>query len=550
VFGGAMLKNIILLIEIIEKWTSPKGNKKTITFFFIILLQIGVYKLVYFTGGAQYSYSQIMYLTLILGSLFFGIFGGFIFGVSGGIILGPYMPLNTLSHEIQSTINWSYRLGFYILVGLMTGVIMEFLVNTIKKLNKLTFYNHSTGLPNGKYFQTMNIKEDSSGYLFVIELNNYSQILYNLGYEFSMKLVSAFSRQILNVVKNYEDFQMFHFQDNKFGVLVKNKNEKEIFKKIMDLEHHPIKVNGIEVHPYIFIGAARCEKNSSELLKKAEHARLFAKRNLRNYCMYAPDLTSKIDKNFKLFEEFPRAMHNREFYLCYHPKCELSTGNITGAEVLIRWKHPTRGIVGPNDFIPYLETTTFITDITKWILSQSLRTSKIMSKSGIEIRLAVNIPLKMIEDPKFIDYLKELEKSGYPLNRIELEILERDYVEDFEKLAKIMKSIKKMGITLALDDFGTGYSAFSYVKKLPFDKIKVDKMFIKNLRTDIENQGIVLSSINMAHAMGIEVVAEGVESQEDLDILKKLKCDYAQGFYFTPPLKGAEFMEWVHGIKN
>ena len=544
------MKNIVSAIDILEKWTTPKGSRKVLVTLFIMSIQIIIYKVVYMTGGAKYSYSQAMYIPLILGSLFFGIIGGFIFGVSGGILLGPLMPLDTITMEMQNMINWNYRLGFFILIGLITGGIMEFLVSTIKKLNKLSFYNHFTSLPNARYFENMIIKEDTPGYFFIIEMNNYSQILYNLGYEFSMKLIKLFSKEVSNIVKSYGETQVFHLQDNKFGVLINNSNEKEISKKFLQLGQRSIKVDGIEVHPYIFIGSARCEKDSCCLLKKAEYARLFAKKNLRDYHMYRPEISSKIDSNFKLFEEFPRAISNKEFFLCYHPKFEVSTGIVKEAEVLIRWMHPKRGTVGPNEFIPHLETTTFITKITKWVLRQSLKSLNIMEKAGIDINLSINIPLKILEDPEFISYLKEFRQLGYPLKKIEFEILERDCVEDFKKISEIMNYIKKMGIKFSLDDFGTGYSALSYVKKLPFDKIKLDMMFIKDLEQSRENMDIVRSSIDMAHNMGIAVVAEGVESEETFQILKKLKCDYAQGFYFNHPLKQGDFIKWYHSTEN
>lgn|GEM_PF-1662546 len=544
------MKNIVSVIDILEKWTTPKGIRKIILTLFILSLQMMIYRVVYLTGGAKFSYSQAMYIPLILGSLFFGVIGGVTFGASGGLLLGPLMPLDTITMEMQDFINWNYRLGFYIVIGLITGIIIDFLVSTIKKLNKLSFYNHFTNLPNARYFENMRIKENTPGYFFIIEMNNYSQILYNLGYEFSMKFVIAFAKEVSGIIKSYEDSQVFHLQDNKFGVLIKDPNEKEISKKFLKLGQMAIKVDGIEVHPYIFVGAARCEKNSCDLLKKAEYARLFAKKNLRDYHMYIPETSSKIDRNFKLFEEFPRAISNDEFFLCYHPKFEVSTGLVKEAEVLIRWMHPKKGTVGPNEFIPYLKTTTFITKITKWILRQSLKSLNIMEKAGVDIKLSINVPLKILEDPEFIAYLKELRQMGYPLKKIEFEILERDCVEDFKKISQIMNSIKKMGISFSLDDFGTGYSALSYVKKLPFDKIKLDMMFIKDLEQSRENMEIVKSAIDMAHNMGITVVAEGVESEDTLEMLKKLKCDHAQGFYFNHPLRRVEFIKWYHSDEN
>jgi EAL domain-containing protein (putative c-di-GMP-specific phosphodiesterase class I) len=248
--------------------------------------------------------------------------------------------------------------------------------------------------------------------------------------------------------------------------------------------------------------------------------------------------------NFNLVNDIPKALSRNEFFLCYQPKIDLFTDQVSSIEALIRWNHPRLGLVPPNDFIEYIETTTFIDDITRWVIKTSLDSIILMEKINIQMDIAVNVPLKLLEHENFYDFLFDLKSSGKPIDKIQFEIIERDLVKDFEATASLILRYKDLGIRFALDDFGTGYSTLSYLQKLPLDKIKLDRTFIKSLKTDKKDSDIVKSSIDIAHILNLKVVAEGVEDRESLDILKKMGCDFAQGYYFTKPVVYEKFIDW------
>lgn len=273
-------------------------------------------------------------------------------------------------------------------------------------------------------------------------------------------------------------------------------------------------------------------------------ARILARKNLLDFYMYIPEISKQQMVNFELFSEIPRALKNKEFYLCFHPKVNVLEKKIEGAEVLIRWLHPIKGVISPDKFIPFIETTNFINEITFFVLERALKALNELKHLGIDINLSVNIPLKYLTNPDFSRAIKRFKNLGYLLENLEIEVLERDLIEDFDTIANAMNEIKKYGIGFSLDDFGTGYSSILYIKKLPFDKIKIDQTFVRDMATNQENQDIVKSSIQLAHIMNVHPLAEGVENKESFEILSNLKCNYAQGYYFTEPLKFNDFVEW------
>lgn len=300
----------------------------------------------------------------------------------------------------------------------------------------------------------------------------------------------------------------------------------------------------------MFIGVAKLEGNNVDILQNSEIARRFAKKNLNQYEIYSEEMKIASHKNFDLLCEIPRAIEKKEFYILYHPKIDLYSGEVEGVEALIRWDHPERGAISPDDFIPHIEQTAMIGKVTEWVLKTALMDLKKMQLQGIDINVSVNIPLNLLQSPKLIKTIKEYNKKLLPLDKLEFEILERGSVDNFKNTAIIIESLKSMGIQFSLDDFGTGYSTLTCIQNLPLDIIKIDRTFVKDIETNRKNKELVRSSINIGRVLGKKIVAEGVESEEVLKILKDMGCDYAQGYYFTKPLTYNKFLEWYKTYTN
>ena len=243
--------------------------------------------------------------------------------------------------------------------------------------------------------------------------------------------------------------------------------------------------------------------------------------------------------------ELHRAIAGNELVLHYQPKIKLSTGRITGAEALVRWHHPTLGLLPPGRFIPVAERAGLMSPLTHWVLDEAIRQLAEWNRLGILTSVAVNMPSEILSDialPDTIDTL--LQRAGVPAGALTLEVTEAGVMKDVLTAMDVLTRFRFKGISLAIDDFGTGYSSLIKLHRMPFNELKIDRSFIENAHADDESRVITETIINMARSLGMDVVAEGVENTDVLDLLIDLGCDAAQGFLLTPPLPADEYLAW------
>ncbi|MCM3241373.1 EAL domain-containing protein [Cytobacillus oceanisediminis] len=240
-----------------------------------------------------------------------------------------------------------------------------------------------------------------------------------------------------------------------------------------------------------------------------------------------------------------KALQKNEFFLCYQPLIDLETGNLYGSEALIRWNHPKLGLVSPGEFIPLAEETGLIKDIGGWVLGSACKQNKRWQMLGYKsLSISVNVSAYQFQQPGFLQEVKmALELSGMEPQYLTLELTESTMLRNVEHSIQVMQSLQNIGVKVSIDDFGTGYSSLSYLKDLPINTLKIDRSFINNLRLNTSDVAIVKAIITMGHGLAVKVVAEGVETQEQIELLKELKCHYAQGFYIHKPLMTSEFEE-------
>ena len=247
-----------------------------------------------------------------------------------------------------------------------------------------------------------------------------------------------------------------------------------------------------------------------------------------------------------LTSELSHAIERQQLTLHYQPKVSFKTGRVVSAEALVRWLRPEHGLVAPDEFIPLAEHTGLIRPLTQWVLYEALRECAAWRKAGIEITLAVNLSARNLLEAQFTELLaSHLAAWSVPPEYLELEITESAIMSDPMRALDALTRLDAMGVRLSIDDFGTGYSSLAYLKKLPVDTLKIDKSFVMNMAQDGDDALIVRSTIDLAHNLGLRVVAEGVENQQTWDMLDELGCDIAQGYFLSRPLAAADFMEWL-----
>jgi len=286
--------------------------------------------------------------------------------------------------------------------------------------------------------------------------------------------------------------------------------------------------------------------SSHELLRFADTAMFEAKKAGKNqFEVFHKDMSIQVHRQLDLEHKLRRAYNNAEFILYFQPKNEASTGMLHGAEVLLRWNDPANGIMAPGYFLDILESSGLIMDVGTWVLEESLKQLAIWIREGLwkqQHRLSINISNRQFQDENFVKSVVNLiDKINVPAHCIDIEITEYSLINDVKKSVSKMEELIKEGVSFSLDDFGTGYSSLSYLKNLPVATVKIDRSFIQDITQDKSDEALVTSIITISKNLGLSVIAEGVETKEQLQILQKYQCEYVQGYYFSKPVPAMEF---------
>ena len=282
------------------------------------------------------------------------------------------------------------------------------------------------------------------------------------------------------------------------------------------------------------------------LLSRAEIAMYTAKRKLSGALLYDPAFDSASSQMLSLLTELRRAVDQDELRLYLQPKVSLKTGRVLAAEALVRWQHPTRGLVPPMEFIPFAEQTGFVRQLTLWMFESAARLLAEQGERASGLRVSINLSTRDLLDPELSTRLgRLLQRYGVGAERFCLEITESAIMDDPQRAEATLNRLSEQGFKLSIDDFGTGYSSLAYLKRLPVDELKIDKSFVMAMETDDDDAKIVRSTIDLAHNLGLSVVAEGVENQAILAQLERLDCDEAQGYYISRPVPSAAFLDWL-----
>jgi EAL domain-containing protein (putative c-di-GMP-specific phosphodiesterase class I)/thiamine transporter ThiT len=537
-------------------------NKTVLLILAIFLLIIFITFFVYHSGGTRFSYTYLVYIPIILAAYFYNIKGGFLAALVAGLLLGPLMPLNTETMVMQSFKNWVFRMVLFMIIGSFSGALFSLLESQIEKVNKVAYYHQETGLANLiKMKEDLERKLENKGdfYLIIISINNFLDIYKLIGF-------TKFSDYINKLVEHIKDFKnikdsIYHINENKYGLIIdKSKiDHLDFFLKdfIIYLEQ-AIDFKNVSIFNEITIGISTSPEQSQitdELINQSFLALEKAGRKRVHYWIYREqekDLEYS-DSNIELLAQVKNSITENDFELYYQPKINLKTNKIEAFEALIRWHHPEKGFLTPGKFISIVEQSSLIESLTNWVIKRAAADLNIYKEKikTSQINLAVNISARNLQQPEFTDNLiKVLKQKEIDPHQFSLEITETELMLDIKDNIKKLERLKNQGIQIYLDDFGKGYSSLKYLKELPVDFIKIDGYFIRSISIEKSAENIIYSIINMAHALDLKVVAEGVENQIQLDFLKDLGCDFAQGYYFARPDSIENIVHWVKNNNN
>ena len=447
--------------------------------------------------------------------------------------------------------------------GLATGAVIVFRDVSAARVMAMQMthsaqHDFLTGLPNrmllnGRISQaiTMVPRHLKQVAVLFLDLDGFKHINDSLGHPIGDKLLQSVARRLVGCVR--ESDTVSRQGGDEFVVLLSGAEQWEdaatVATRMLQAvaEAHTIDQHDLHVTTSIGVSVYPDDGRDAEtLIKNADTAMYQAKENGRqNYQFFKPAMNVRAVERQSIEESLRRALERQEFVLHYQPKISLRTGAITGAEALIRWTHPTRGTIPPAQFIPIAEDCGLILPIGDWVLRGACEQARAWADAGLPLAtMAVNVSAMELRHEKFLDGLfRILGDTGLDPKALELELTESVLMKHAESAASILQTVRKAGVQVAVDDFGTGYSSLSYLRKFPIDALKIDQSFVSQIASQGDDSSIVTAVISMARSLRLRVVAEGVETLEQLAFLQAHECDEAQGYYFGRPVPAQQFAQ-------
>jgi diguanylate cyclase (GGDEF)-like protein len=477
---------------------------------------------------------------------------------------------------------WRNLYAYYIYFFLIISVVYILLkhkkeklqrqLNHERRLHRLAYYDSLTGLPNRQsFYESLETflelakQHNYQAAILFIDLDRFKRINDTLGHEYGDLVLKEVAERLSICIRTTDmiarcpapskpESKIARLGGDEFSLFLNQVKDQQdiaiVAQNVIDIISQPIKIDNYEVMLTPSIGIAIYPDNgllANQLMKHADIAMYKAKEaGRRTYTFYANSLNERSLERLKLEEYLRTGIEKQEFELQFQPQIDLKNNCVNKAEALVRWHHPELGVISPLEFIPLAEESGLIIELGEWILREACLQAKRWLDDGITCRISVNVSSVQFKQSDLIGKVKRaLSDSQLPPELLELELTESAIMSDVEDNIIRLQNLKDMGITIAVDDFGTGYSSLSYLKKFPIDTLKIDRSFIEDIADNENDEAIVKAIMALAESMNLNVVAEGIESVEQLKILHAFNCGLIQGFYFSEPLTNDEFVYFV-----
>lgn len=439
-----------------------------------------------------------------------------------------------------------------------------------EKYNYLANHDELTGLPNRRYYKERAIallqavQEEQSGdriAFIILDLDRFKIVNDTLGHTHGDLLLKKFGEQLVASMKPGD--LAARMSGDEFMFLIRVTDVQQAImrvEQVLALFQQPYSMDGYQFHITASIGVSLYPDDAQDietLMVHADNAMYNAKRRGKNrYSIYSTEMNTQSHEKIKMESSLRRALENNEFQLYYQPQIDIKTGQVKGVEALIRWSHPERGIVSPTEFIPLAEETGLIIQLDQWVLRTACQQLNRWKASGLPpLRVSVNLSSRQFASEALVTSVRQiLQETKIDPQLLDLEITET-MTMDVEHTIQTLQQLHMLGVQISIDDFGTGYSSLNYLKRFSIDRLKIDQSFVRDIQSNTNDADIVGTIIAIAHNLGLEVIAEGVETKEQLRFLQYQRCDEVQGYYFSGPIPAGEFeltywnmLDWVKKI--
>lgn len=497
-------------------------------------------------------------LFLIAGVSLIG-FGWAAFWIARNITL----PLRDLTRSVDRIRAGSYDVALTVNRRDELGVLAEGLTlmqravrSRDQSIRRLAYEDTLTGLMNRTAFsaslsEALSKKEGGPVAVAVINLLRFRRINEHLGYSVGDEVLIAIAKRLASLPS--VDSAVARLAADEFAAFTRLPDAAALQSwgtSLLAALAEPVTVEAQPIDISATVGLALADSPDApadDLLRCADLAVERARRDKHALALYKNIVRPAAREQLSLLGELRRAVEQNEFRLFFQPKMELASGRVAGAEVLLRWQHPSRGLLGPAEFIPFAEQTGFIRTLTRWTLDRAIAQGAEWHKGGRPLPLAVNISAEDIDARLDSRLAGLLTKHGLPPSLLTLELTESSFIDDADRALRVLTAVSALGVSLSIDDFGTGYSSLSLLGRMPVQEMKIDRSFVQGLESNPDTAAMVRSTIDMGHSLGLKVVAEGIEVASAASRLHHFGCDIGQGYLYSRPIPAAELAAWMEG---
>lgn len=575
-----ILKTNRFIIKIKTIWFFMGVLIKNMTYFkkkwFLVIL---IYLFPLFMDHPNPS-NELIWIIYIFPSVwfpfYFGIKGGLIAAITGILIHCTHEMIYIFLYQPASAVDDIWSISILSLVNITVALTIGRLVDKLRseqrslqkvtsKMEYMAFHDYLTGLPNRWNFElklksAIEDAKNSQSFLAVLflDLDRFKLINDSLGHAAGDKLLKKASKRLQSVLGK-EGCMARQGGDEFILLLTGLASRKEVEERVAALHHAvqaPFLINGKEYFISSSIGISYYPDDGTaweELIQQADIAMYTAKEKGGNgFQWYDSDRQKEIHDVVKIETHLRRALQQKEFTLHYQPFVNLTDGKILGCEALVRWKNKELGFIPPSEFIPLAEEIGMISQLGEWVLREACSTARTFSSLCKEpVKIAVNISSKQFQEENFVNIVQQvLIETKFPPSQLDLEITESVSLDKIDSVIIKLNILREMGIGISIDDFGTGYSSISYLKHLPVNTLKIDRSFVQNMLSNMKDRALVESVVSLSKSFGFNVIAEGVEKEEQLELLKTFECGQAQGYLFSKPVPLPEFYHLIEENKK
>ena len=489
-----------------------------------------------------------------------------VLSVIGSILIARNItrPINNLAAVARRIEQGNYAQKVDIVgpgeIGALTSsfnFMLEGIATREKENLRLAFEDHLTGLPNRAMFydrlrQSLMINKRNVQPLsvMVLDLDRFKYVNDTLGHPVGDLVLREVASRLRGLLR--ESDTVARLGGDEFAILMPSGDHERaaiVARKILAALETPITVEDQPIDVGTSIGIVHYPQHGEDadmLLRHADIAMYAAKRNKSGYAVYDLRLEEHRQDHLTLLGELRRAIDQNELVLFYQPKLNFARNTVTSVEALIRWDHPTRGQVPPVEFIPFAEQTGNIRMITRWAIETAVKQCNVWQAAGHPLKISINVSARDLLDKELVSFISAaIGRHAVPPQLLCLELTESALMEDPVRARETLQQLHLLGVQLSMDDYGTGYSSLAYIKNLALDELKIDRAFVADMNTDKQSAAIVRSTIELGHSLGMTVVAEGVETESELNELKRFGCDYAQGYQICRPMRVADLDKWI-----